>query len=106
MIKKFCDQWIQDWCDENGWTDLFIDRRRYWAFPPGAVMPLPVPDTALQAVKGQKGLSFAERMWMGAAIGVTLVASASSYWLASPMPLVTAFVVCALIVANLDEDDV
>lgn len=28
------------WCDQRGWTDLFIHESRFWAFPPCAVMPL------------------------------------------------------------------
>jgi hypothetical protein len=31
-MKKFCTEWIQEWCQENGWTDLFTVRREYWAF--------------------------------------------------------------------------
>lgn len=33
----------QEWCAVNGWTDLFEEEGKFYAFPPKAVMPLPVP---------------------------------------------------------------
>lgn len=39
MIPKI----IQQWCDENNWTEAFSKGGIYYAFPPGAVIPLPVP---------------------------------------------------------------
>lgn len=29
-----------NWCDRQGWTDLFVYEGRFWAFPPCAVLPL------------------------------------------------------------------
>lgn len=37
--------WIDNYCTEHGWTDPFVNEGRYWAFPPHAVIPLPVPAT-------------------------------------------------------------
>ena len=55
MIKHFCDDWVREWCDANGWTDLFMERsNHYWAFPPGAVMPEPIPSKTLRLIKSQK----------------------------------------------------
>ena len=41
MMERYSIQWIEAWCVENGWTDLFIERGgNYWAFPPGGVMQI------------------------------------------------------------------
>ncbi|PMB38339.1 hypothetical protein CEN40_25905 [Fischerella thermalis CCMEE 5205] len=34
---------VKKWCQENGWTDLFVQKKRFYAFPPSAVIPLPIP---------------------------------------------------------------
>ncbi|MBD2255937.1 hypothetical protein [Nostoc parmelioides] len=31
-----------DWCKLRGWTDLFVHEGSFWAFPPSAVLPLPI----------------------------------------------------------------
>ncbi|MBD2255940.1 hypothetical protein [Nostoc parmelioides] len=31
-----------NWCNLRGWTDLFVYEGRFWAFPPCAVLPLPI----------------------------------------------------------------
>ena len=31
------------WCEENGWTEPFYQGGKWYAFPPGGVMPLPIP---------------------------------------------------------------
>jgi hypothetical protein len=38
---------IQDWCDENGWTEpMWVGASSWWwAFPPNGVMPAPLPRT-------------------------------------------------------------
>ncbi|MFS0516502.1 hypothetical protein ACEYW6_17550 [Nostoc sp. UIC 10607] len=33
-----------NWCNEYGWTDLFIFEGRFWAFPHNAVLPLPISE--------------------------------------------------------------
>jgi len=32
------------WCEENGYTEPFRLKRDWWAFPPGAVLPVPLSD--------------------------------------------------------------
>lgn len=32
------------WCEKNGWTDMFEEGGRFFAFPPGAVIPLALPE--------------------------------------------------------------
>ncbi|MDX2099029.1 MAG: hypothetical protein SFW36_14730 [Leptolyngbyaceae cyanobacterium bins.59] len=76
----------------------------YWAFPPGGVMPLPVPQDALESIKSQKGLSFSERTWTFSAVFFSLSCVISSYIWQSPMPLVAAFAFCAIVVAQFEED--
>lgn len=80
------------------------ERREYWAFPPNAVMPLPIPTQELRIIKANKGFSPDERRWCTIATIVTLMAIAVTGLLQSPMPLVAAFAFCAVIVARLEED--
>jgi hypothetical protein len=37
---------IKEWCQKNNWTELAYreEEKKYYAFPPGAVMPVPVPN--------------------------------------------------------------
>lgn len=105
-MDHYCYTWIENWCQENGWTDLFVrERNEYWAFPPNAVMPLPIPTQTMRLIKTENGLSLNERWWCFAAIASTLIGLTSSYFFQSPMPLVTAFAFCATIVARLEVED-
>lgn len=103
-MNKYCMEWIVEWCQANEWTDPFQERKEYWAFPPHAVMPLPIPDQALQSLKAEKGLSPAERLWVAIALVVTTIAATTGLWFDNPMPMVVAFVCCALIVAGMDDE--
>ena len=105
-VKHFCDQWIEQWCQENGWTDLFIERRNhYWAFPPNAVMPEPIPVETLRIIKEEKGLSPDEKTWLTLAFLVTIISFILSYYLRSPMPIVLAFVFNAIAMVKLEIED-
>jgi hypothetical protein len=106
-MKHFCDEWIQEWCEENGWTDVFQERyNHYWAFPPGAVMPEPIPNKVMRLIKAQKGLSNDEKFWSISAIIVSAIAGCLSYVLKSPMPIVFAFAFDAIAVAQLEVEDI
>ena len=106
-MKHYCDAWINEWCEENGWTDLFIERyNNYWAFPPGAVIPEPIPPKTLRLIKSEKGLCYEERLWLIAAAIVTLTAVILTYFLKSPMPLVFAFAFDAITAAQLEVEDI
>ena len=105
MMKHYSDVWIQEWCQLNGWTDLYIERTHFWAFPPGAVMPEPIPPEALRWIKAQKGLSGEERGWSIAAVVFTVIAAIMSYVFKSPMPMVLAFAFGAITVALLEGDE-
>lgn len=105
-MNHYCYNWIEDWCHENGWTDLFLrERREYWAFPPNAVMPLPIPTQVLQSIKSQRGFSPDERKWGIVATIASVVAAGLSGVLQSPMPLVAAFAFCAIIVARMEVEE-
>ncbi len=104
MVKHFCDDWIQEWCQDNGWTDLFIERRDYWAFPPGGVMPLPIPRETLLRIKAEKGFCFEEKLWLTITSIVTVVAITLSYLLMCPIPLVFAFAFTAITVASFEVE--
>ncbi|MBE9073159.1 hypothetical protein [Microcystis sp. LEGE 08355] len=104
-MKHFHEPWIQEWCQENGWTELFLERySNYWAFPPNAVMPEPIPTKVLQKIKRQKGLSPAEKLWLGVAIGLTVTALILCVIFACPMPIVLAFAFDAVTAARLEVE--
>ena len=103
-MKKYAYQWVQDWCNEHGWTDLFLERYHYWAFPPGSVIPQPIPFDVLHAIKQEKGLSPTERRWYSLGVSMAALAGVASYCLNTPLPLVLAFSLCAFTIAYLDED--
>jgi hypothetical protein len=103
-MKHFCDDWIKEWCQDNGWTDLFIERLDYWAFPPHSVMPLPIPKETLIQIKAEKGFTRDERIWLGWAIAISISGMISSYLLNCPMPLVFAFAFTSVIVGNFELD--
>ena len=106
-MKHFCDDWIREWCDDHGWTDLFIERcNNYWAFPPGAVMPEPIPVEALRVIKMTKGLCSEEKAWLLWAIMLSMVAVLSSYLLKTPMPIVFAFAFDAITAAQLEVEEI
>jgi hypothetical protein len=103
-MKHFCDEWVREWCNENGWTDLFIERRDYWAFPPHGVIPLPIPKETLIEIKAVKGFSPHEKIWLAIACSVSLVATILTWIFACPMPLVFAFAFGAVTSAKLEID--
>jgi hypothetical protein len=102
-MQHFHDEWIQEWCDRNGWTDLFMERyNHYWAFPPNCVMPEPIPQKVMKIIKSEKGLSQQEQKWLGLAMFVSVSALFASYFLVSPMPLMLAFGFDAITFARMD----
>ncbi len=104
-MNHYAAHWIDSWCRDNGWTDWFVERSRYWGFPPNAVMPVPIPSDVLRGLKAQHGLCFEERIWVISALVSAGLGGVLSYVLASPMPLVVAFAYAAIVVARMDEDD-
>lgn len=104
-MKHYHDEWVQEWCQENGWTDLFIERpNSYWAFPPGGVIPEPIPIRDLKLIKAQKGMTFEEKMWSMSAFIGTVISGIISYLIKCPMPLVFGFTYCAIAVARLEVE--
>lgn len=106
-MRHYCDTWIEEWCQDNGWTDMFVERcNNYWAFPPMAVMPEPIPIEALRLIKAKKGMTCEERLWSVVATISTITAVVSAFILKCPMPLVLAFAVDAVTVARLEVEDI
>lgn len=102
-MQHFHDEWIQEWCDRNGWTDLVRERcNHYWAFPPNCVMPEPIPQKVMRLIKSEKGLSYSEQKWLAFAAVITLVALLTSWWWMSPMPLMLAFGFDAITFASME----
>ncbi|MBD2354913.1 hypothetical protein H6G41_09800 [Tolypothrix sp. FACHB-123] len=106
MMNHYAIEWIEAWCLENGWTDLFVERRdNYWAFPPGCVMPEPIPVNVLRLIKAENGLTSEEKWWSISAIMGTALAILSTVVLKCPMPLVFAFAFNAITVAQFEMED-
>ena len=106
-MNHFQDTWVQEWCDNNGWTDLFRERyNNYWAFPPNAVMPEPIPHKVLRIIKTEKGLSPSEQLWVSVATAISAIAILLSCLLVNPMPLVLAFAFDAITVAQLEVEEI
>ena len=106
-MKHFHDDWIQEWCDTNGWTDLFRERyNSYWAFPPNAVMPEPIPNKVLQVIKDTKGLTNDEQFWLASATVLSIIAIVLCFLISNPMPIVLAFAFDAITVAKLEVEGI
>ena len=103
-MKHYCDKWIEEWCVENGWSDLYIEKNQYWAFRPGAFIPEPIPTNILRGIKHKKGLSINEKYWSITAIVITIISLIITVFLRSPIFLVLAFGIDGLTLANLDID--
>jgi hypothetical protein len=97
--------WIADWCRDNGWTDWFTEHRSYWAFPPHGVMPMPIPQSVLQAIKAEKGLSPDERVLVLASFSSLIAGVGLTWGLGSPLPLLAAFGFSAIVAAHLETDE-
>ncbi|MEB3214341.1 MAG: hypothetical protein VKL39_23530 [Leptolyngbyaceae bacterium] len=80
-------------------------RNHYWAFPPGAVMPQPIPTETLRFLKSRYGMTTQEKAWSATAIAFCLVMALLSYVLKCPMPLVAGFAFAAFVVAALEVDE-
>jgi hypothetical protein len=103
IMTHYSVDWIEAWCEENGWTELFVERRNsYWAFPPGGVMPEPIPNQVLNLIKAERGLTVEEKVWSASAVIGTIVAIFSTFVFKCPMPLVLAFAFNAVTVAQLE----
>jgi hypothetical protein len=104
VISRVLHQYIQQWCQEHGWTDLFVEQRQFWAFPPGSVLPVPVPTHALEGFYRTYEMSPQVGLLNLSSITITLVAVLLTVVTLSPVPLLIAFGYCAIAVALLEED--
>lgn len=98
-LLKYSYEVALDWCDNHGWTDLFVEQYQYWAFPPGGVMPLPLPPQALEFIDRDRQLTPHQTQLHGIAIGIGLASTLFSYVFQSPLPLVMGFSLCTLTLA-------
>lgn len=106
MMNHYAIEWVEAWCLENGWTDLFVERRNnYWAFPPGGVMPEPIPMNVLRKIKEDNGFTTEEMTWTMIAVVITIVAVFSTFWLKCPIPLVFSFALDAVTVAQFEPEE-
>lgn len=104
-MRHYYDEWIQEWCDINGWTEpMPVSPNFYWAFPPNGVMPEPIPHDILRLIKAEKGLTGDEKTWLAIAVSVSLCCAALTYYWQCPLPLVAAFALSAVTVARLEVE--
>ena len=103
-MKRLADAWIARWCQEQGWTDWVVAGGTYWAFPPQAVMPVPIPPEVLRQLKATYGLSPQERWGLAVLVLTAVVAFLGSWYSHCPLPLVGAFSLGALLTAAMDGD--
>lgn len=61
MMTRFIEKQIQTWCENNGWTDYFIYNREFYAFPPNAVIPVPIP---IRLIKGGSLYQTFRYLWL------------------------------------------
>jgi len=54
-MDKSIERHIKKWCEDSRWTDLFVHKGQFYAFPPGAVVPLAVPTEVIESVKNIRG---------------------------------------------------
>ncbi|MCS7029933.1 MAG: hypothetical protein NZL92_00170 [Gloeomargarita sp. SKYG116] len=102
-MKRWADAWIDRWCREHGWSEWMAVEGTYWAFPPQAVMPVPIPEEVLHQLKATYGLSPHER-WAVGLMGVSSLAAFIGSWYSHcPLPLVGVFTLGALLTAALDD---
>ena len=105
-MRHYRDEWIHEWCEDSGWTEpTLVSANFYWAFPPNAVMPEPIPAEILRLIKSEKGFTLEEKKWLGAAVGFSVLCAVISIFWQCPLPLVMAFAFSALTVARLDIED-
>jgi hypothetical protein len=104
IMKHFAAQWIDEWCQKSGWTDHFFESSQYWAFPPNGVMPVPIPTNVLRTIKAEKGLCYEERVWCFSAILSVILAIVFTWLVVSPMPIVAAFIYCAITVTRMEDE--
>jgi hypothetical protein len=106
MMNRYSIKWIEAWCLENGWTDLFVERRNnYWAFPPGCVMPEPIPVHVLRLIKEENGFTNEELFWSLSAVLLTILSIIYTISFKCPIPLVLAFAFNAITVAQFEPED-
>lgn len=102
---RYHPQWITDWCEEHGWTDVFVECRQFWAFPPGAVLPQPIPLDVLIAIKKDQGMSPLEWQSCSVLLGLLLLAIAIAWHWTTPLPLLSLFGLMTGWVAWLDDSE-
>ncbi|MGB0561329.1 MAG: hypothetical protein ACPGVO_05945 [Spirulinaceae cyanobacterium] len=104
-MQHYSEQWLHDWCDKQGWTDLFQERpNHYWAFPPGAVMPEPIPPKVLRQIKQTRGWCAQERRLIAIGWLVAVVSLLVTGLMRSPLPLMFVFIDGAVVSALLEVE--
>ena len=101
-MKQYCDEWIKEWCLENGWTDLQIKNNQYWALRPGAFIPEPIPCDLLREIKSKQGLSQTEEFLSTVALITTIVSLMAAILFSCPALLIIGFGIDSLAFAALE----
>lgn len=64
---------VQRWCRLHHWTDLFLHDRQFYAFPPQAVIPLPLPAAAVNLSRSTEIGKTLQQGWFSLVAVVILV---------------------------------
>ncbi len=97
-------RYIQQWCQEHGWTDLFIEQRQFWAFPPGSFIPVPVPARAIERFYTKYRPTPQAKALSLSVAAVALGTAVLTALTLSPVPLLLGFGFCAITVALLEPE--
>ncbi len=103
-MSKGLYQHIQQWCSDHGWTDLFMEQCQFWAFPPGSVIPVPIPIHAVEGFYQTRRTPAPVKLLNFSAFVLAVGSAILTIWTRSPIPLVSAFGFCAIAVALVEEE--
>jgi hypothetical protein len=103
-MPRVLHRYIQQWCQEHGWTDLFIEQRQFWAFPPGSFIPVPVPTSAIKRFYANQYPTRQAKVLSLSVVGAALGAVTITALTLSPVPLLLGFGCCAIAVALLEPE--
>jgi hypothetical protein len=97
-------QFIQQWCKEHNWTDLFVEQQQFWAFPPDSFIPVPIPVSAIERFYAKRRSAPRFKVTSLSAVGAALSTVALTMLTFSPVPLLLGFGCCVIAVALLEPD--
>lgn len=106
-MRYFCDVWIEEWCEVNGWMDLFMERfNYYWVFFFGVVMLEFIFGKIFWVIKLEKGFCEEEKVWLIVVVVVFVLAIGFVFLFKNFMFVVLVFVFDVVIVGCLEMEEI